>query len=244
LLEIPRAVGGFPDLPKCGRSLVLVGIVPLRVVYADDHPIVRQGCRVILEREGFDIVGEAADGREALQLTELHRPDAVVLDHRLPRMDGIDAARAILRLSPTPAVVLLTMYTDEQRIVSALDLGIGGYVAKSEASSHLADAIRAACDGRVFVSPRARSGVVDRYLSTNGLIRTPLGPKDRVLLRLIAEGQTSSAIAPLLGVRVKSVETYRARLMDKLDIHDVAGLVRYAARNGIIEPALLLSLLF
>jgi DNA-binding NarL/FixJ family response regulator len=138
--------------------------MPLRVVHADDHPLVRSGCRMILERAGFDVVGEAANGAEAVRLTTLHRPDVVVLDVNMPGMDGLDAARAILDALPQTLVVCWTMCIDEHRVVEALDIGVRGYVVKTHATRDLPNAIRSVAAGRIYVSASARGSVVDRYL--------------------------------------------------------------------------------
>ena len=203
-------------------------------MYADDHPLARVGCRAILEREGFEVVGEAADGREAVLLTRTHHPDVAVLDVSMPGISGIDAAREILELSPSTPIVCLTMYADEHRVVAALRTGVLGYVVKTAAAEEIATAIRHAVAGRVYVSPRARTALIDRYLAC-GDPGDPLAPKDRFLVRMIADGKTTKEIAALLGVSVKTAETYRARLIAKLDVHDTAGLVRYAVRSGLIQ---------
>jgi len=215
----------------------------LRVLHADDHPIVRQGCRAILEREGFEIVGEAADGRAAIELAQRHRPDAAVLDARMPGVSGLDAARTIADVSPATAIIILSMYTDEQSVVAALRAGIRAYVAKTEATAELAFAVRDAVAGRTYLSRTLRGRGVERFLSDGILPSDTLADKERDVVRLIAEGKTTAAIAEVLHVTAKTAETYRTRVMRKLNVHDVAGLVRWAVRHGLIDAALLVWLL-
>jgi two-component system response regulator NreC len=207
----------------------------LRVLHADDHPIVRLGCRAILEREGFEIVAEAADGRAAIELARLHRPDAAVLDARMPRVSGLDAARTIADVSPRTAIIILSMYTDEQSVLAALHAGVRAYVAKTEATTELAFAIRDAVAGRSYFSRTLRDLSLERLLSDGILARDTLADTERVVVRLIAEGKTTAAIAEILHVTPKTAETYRTRVMRKLNVHDVAGLVRYAVRHGLID---------
>jgi DNA-binding NarL/FixJ family response regulator len=215
----------------------------LRVLHADDHPIVRLGCRAILEREGFEIIGEAADGRAAVELARLHRPDAAVLDQRMPVLGGVDAARAIAEISPATALVVLTMYTDEESVLAALRAGVRAYVTKTDAARELAFAIREAVARRSYVSATLCGRVVVRFLSDGVVAKDALADKERQLLQLIAEGKTTAAIADLLHITAKSAETRRNRLMNKLDVHDVAGLVRYAVRHGLIDAGLALWLM-
>jgi two-component system response regulator NreC len=215
----------------------------LRVVLADDHPLVRQGCRIILQRDGFDVVGEATCGREAVQLTRAHRPDATVLDLSMPVISGFDAAREILQFAPTAAIVCLTMHAEEDRVVAALRIGIRGYVVKTRAADELGTAVRTAISGRVYVSARAGGADAAQHLPgrTSG---TVLADNERHVLRLLADGKTTRDIAAVLRVSPKNAETFRTRLMQKLGVRDTAGLVRYAIRNGFIQamflgPALL-----
>ena len=215
----------------------------LRVLHADDHPIVRVGCRAILEREGFEIVAEAADGRVAIQLAQLHRPDAAVLDARMPGVSGLDAARAIVEVSPTTAIIVLSMYTDDESVVAALRAGVRAYVAKTEAAAELAVAIRDAVAGRTYFSRTLRDRGVERFLGDGVLPSDALADKERDVVRLIAEGKTTTAIAEILHVTPKTAESYRTRVMHKLNVHDVAGLVRYAVRHGLIDAAVAIWLL-
>jgi two-component system, NarL family, response regulator NreC len=208
----------------------------LRILLADDHHIVRQGLRVLLEREGFEIVGEAVDGREAVQLAQATRPDVALLDLIMPRLNGLDAGREILRCGWTSTIILLTMHTEEHQVAAALRAGVRGYVLKTQAAEDLVRAIQDAVRGKVFLSPSVSNVVVSGYLSGEKAPADPLAPRERQVLQLVAEGQTSKEIATILGVSVKTAESYRAHVMEKLDIHDTAGLVRYAIRQGIVVP--------
>ena len=208
----------------------------LRILLADDHRVVRQGVRALLERAGFEIAGEAADGLEAVRLAATRKPDVVVLDLIMPGLSGLDAARRILAAHPGLPILLLTMHTEEPHVAEALRLGIKGYLLKTETADALVRAIRDVANGHIFLSAAAAGVVVSRYVAGTPSAEDPLAPMERQVLRLVAEGQTSRTIASKLGVSVKMVESYRARVMDKLDVHETAGLVRYAIRNGIIAP--------
>jgi two-component system, NarL family, response regulator NreC len=216
--------------------------MPLRVVLADDHPLVRQGCRAILQREGFEVVGEATGGREAVVLTRAHRPDATVLDLSMPVVSGFDAAGEIFQLAPAAAIVCLTMHSEEHRVVAALRIGIRGYVVKTRTTEELATAVREAVAGRVFVSDRAGGAVVATNLA-GGAIGYAMADDDRHLLQMLAEGKTTREIATVLNVSSKTADTYHTRLMKKLGVRDTAGLVRYAVRNGLIQAAVAGSLI-
>lgn len=206
----------------------------LRILLADDHPIVRQGVRVLLEREAFEVVAEATDGHEALQLAQQTRPDVAVLDVTMPHLNGLDAGRELLRMGHTSHVILLTMHTEAHQVAAALRAGVRGYVLKTQAAEDLVHAIHEVLRGKTFLSPSVAAVVVDGYLSGEKAPCDPLAPRERQVLQLVAEGRTSKEIAVVLGVSVKTAESYRAHLMEKLDIHDTAGLVRYAIRRGLI----------
>jgi DNA-binding NarL/FixJ family response regulator len=208
----------------------------LRVLLADDHPIVRQGVRVLLERDGFEIVGEATDGREAVQLARETKPDVAVLDLMMPHLNGLDAGREILRNGDARGVILLTMHTEDHQVASALRAGVRAYVLKTQAAEDLVRAIHDVVRGKIFLSPSVSNVVVNGYLSGEKAPSDPLAPRERQVLQLVAEGKTSKEIAGVLGVSVKTAESYRAHVMDKLDIHDTAGLVRYAIRQGLVVP--------
>lgn len=210
--------------------------MPLRILLADDHQVVRQGFRALLESQGFEVVAEAADGREAVRLAEIHDPDVAVLDLSMPHLNGLDAAGDILRRVKGIRLILLTMHKDEHQIVAALRAGVRGYVLKSQAAKELTQAIHEVANGGMYLSPGVSRVVVDAYLAGRNTPANPLAPREREVLQLVAEGKTSKEIASALGLSIKSAESYRARIMAKLDIHDTAGLVRYAIRQGLIEP--------
>ncbi len=207
--------------------------MPIRVLLADDHQIVREALRALLESEGLQVVGEAADGQAALRSAVAERPDVAVLDLTMPLLNGIDAARAIFRDTPGTKVVLLTVHRDDHYVQAAFAAGIQGYVLKTQATADLLAAIEEVAAGRVYVSPGvSRAAAVSRRTATGD----GLTPRERQVLQLIAEGKSTKEIASILGVSVKTADTHRTRLMDKLDIHDVAGVVRYAIRHGIVQP--------
>jgi DNA-binding NarL/FixJ family response regulator len=209
--------------------------MPLRVLLADDHDVVRQGFRALLEREGVEVVGEAANGREAIRLAEELEPDVAVLDLSMPGLNGLDAARTMLQSRPKLGVVLLTMHTEEQHVVAALRAGVRGYVVKTQAADALTHAIRQVAEGFTYLSPSVTQVVVNAYLAGREAPPNPLTPRECEVLQLVAEGRTTKEIATLLDLTVKTAESYRARIMEKLDIHDTAGLVRYAIRRGVIQ---------
>jgi DNA-binding NarL/FixJ family response regulator len=206
-----------------------------RVILADDHSIVREGFRALLEREGFEVVAEAVNGQEAIRFAAELRPDVVVLDLSMPIMNGLEAGREIHQEHPEIGLVLLTMHTEEHQVAAALRGGIRAYVLKTQAAEDLVQAIRAAIGRQFYLSPGISSLVIDAYLSGHQAPGDPLAPRERQVLQLVAEGKTSKEIAVTLGLSVKTAESYRTRVMDKLDIHHTAGLVRYAIRHGIVQ---------
>jgi two-component system response regulator NreC len=210
--------------------------MPLRVLLADDHLMVRQGFRLLLEREGFEIVGEASDGLEAVRLVESLGPDVAIFDVGMPQLNGLDSAREILHRDARVKIILLTVHTEEYQIVAALRAGIHGYVVKTQAVEELVLAIREVVRGGIYLSPAVSRVVVQRYLASTDAPPDPLTSRERQVLQLVAEGKTTKEVAGILSLSVKSAESYRARIMDKLQIHDTAGLVRYAIRQGLIQP--------
>jgi DNA-binding NarL/FixJ family response regulator len=190
--------------------------MPIQVLVVDDHQLVRQGLRALLEREGFKVVGEAANGQEAIQLAETLHPEVVVMDLAMPVLNGIDATREIQRVSPKTKTILLTMHTDHQYILEGLRGGAKGYVMKTHAANDLVRAIREAARGGTYYDP--------------------LSARERQVLQLIAEGKSTKECAVTLDISVKTAETYRSRIMEKLDIHETASMVRYAIRRGLVQP--------
>lgn len=207
-----------------------------QVLIVDDHPLIRQGMRSLLEKHGFTVVGEAADGREATQLAQELEPDVAVLDLAMPLLNGLDAAREITRTSRRTKTILVTIHTADQYVLEALRAGVRGYVLKSQATAELVQAIQEVIRGGRYLSPGISEAVVQAYLAKTDLPSDPLSSREREVLQLIAEGKTTKVIAGLLGVSVKTVESHRTRLMEKLDIRQTAGLVRYAIRRGLIQP--------
>ena len=206
-----------------------------RVLLADDHGIVRDGLKSVLVREGFEVAAEASDGREAVDLTCKLRPDAVVMDVSMPSLNGIDAAREIHSACPQTKTILLTMYKESQFILAALRAGVKGYVLKAQASGDLVRAIRAALQGDTYLSPGISDSVIQAALATDKAQPDPLTRREREVLQLIAEGKTNKETSRQLMTSVKTVESHRRNLMLKLDIHETAGLVRYAIRIGLIQ---------
>ena len=197
--------------------------------------MVREGLRALLEREGFRIVGEASNGMEAVAACQEQQPDVAILDLLMPRLNGVEAAREILNRSPRTKVILLTMYSEDHYVLEALGAGILGYVLKTKAASTLVEAIEEVAAGNVYLSPGISRSVVDAYLGKSGVATDPLSPRERQALQLIAEGLSTKEIADLMGISPKTAESHRARIMEKLNIHDTASLVRYAIRRGIIK---------
>jgi len=207
----------------------------MRVLLAEDHQIVRQGVRHLLEKAGHEVVGEASDGQEAVQLARTLLPDIAVLDVAMPRMNGLDTAREIRSLSPKTKTILLTMYTDKAYILDAIKVGAKGYVVKTEAADDLIRAIREIARGEIYLSPSIANSFVGAYLDDSQLPADTLTRRERQVLHLIAEGNTTKEIAHQLNISFKTADSHRSHLMRKLDLHDIAGLVRYAIQKGIIR---------
>ena len=208
----------------------------IRILLADDHMMVRQGIRALLEKEGFEVVAEAMDGRDAVRLAEKLKPDVAVLDIAMPLLNGIDAAREIRRVSPKTKTTLLTVHEENQYVVEALRAGVTGYVVKTKAAEDLVKAIREVSLGAVYMSPGVSREAVRAYLDGTEPSNDGLTPREREVLQLVAEGKTTKEVAAVLGISVKTAESHRSRIMEKLDIHETASLVRYAIRLGVIQP--------
>jgi two-component system response regulator NreC len=210
--------------------------VGLNVLLADDHVLVRQGLRSLLDREKIQVIAEASDGQEVIRLAEAHHPDVAVLDISMPILNGIDAARELARSCPKTKVILLTQHEEEQYLHEALESGVRGYVLKSQVVNDLVQAIRQVSRGGFYLSPGVSQAVVEAYRSRSERPSDPLSIRERQVLQLIAEGKSTKDVASLLGISVKTAESHRSRLMKKLDIHETASLVRYAVRRGLIQP--------
>jgi DNA-binding NarL/FixJ family response regulator len=208
----------------------------IRVFLADDHELVRQGLKALLEREGFRVVGEASDGQEAVRLVPSVCPDVAILDIGMPILNGLEAARELNKLSQRTRTILLTRHDEDQYVTAALRAGVKGYVLKNQAANDLVHAIQQVCRGEIYLSPSISRTVVEAFLSKTALPTDPLTSRERQVLQLIGEGKSSKEIAALLGISIKTAESHRTRLMRKLDIHELATLVRYAIRRGLVQP--------
>ena len=207
-----------------------------RILLADDHVIVRQGFRALLEREGLEVVAEAADGHEAVRLASDLRPEVAILDFAMPLLNGLDAAKEIRLRSPGTRMILLTVHTEDHYVLEALQAGVHGYVVKTQGASDLVQAIRAIRGQAMYLSPTISRAVVEAYFQKAAPPGDVLSSRERQVLQLVAEGKTTKEIAAVLGISVKTADTHRSRIMRKLDIHDKAGLVRIAIRRGLISP--------
>jgi two-component system response regulator NreC len=207
-----------------------------RVLLADDHAVVRHGLRALLEKEGFQVAGEAADGQEVVRLASTAHPDIAILDISMPLLNGLDAARELKKESPNIKIILLTRHDEPQYVTAALRGGVKGYVLKSQAANELVHAIEQVGRGGIYLSPNISRAVVEAYLSKTEPAEDPLTPRERQVLQMVGEGKSTKDVARLLGISTKTAESHRARLMRKLDIHETASLVRYAIRRGLVQP--------
>lgn len=209
----------------------------IRILLAEDHTLVRAGIRSLLDRiGGMQVVAEASDGQEAVRLARKHKPQLVVMDIAMAGLNGLEATRRIRSETPDAQILILSMHANEQYVHQALQAGASGYLLKDAATEELELAINAALKGQTYLSPRISRRLVNDYLKQGeGNPADQLTPRQREILQLIAEGRSTRAIAERLHVSVKTVETHRAQLMDRLDIHDVPGLVRFAIRTGVIS---------
>jgi len=210
--------------------------MPIQILLADDHQIVRDGLKAILEKQDYRVNAEASNGQEAVRLALQTRPEIAVLDISMPLLNGLDAAREILQRLPSTKVILLTMHAEKGYVLEGLRTGIKGFVTKTHAAEDLVRAIREVTNGTTYLSPEVSQAVIEAYQSNDDAIGDPLTPRERQVLQLIAEGHSSKEIASLLNISVNTAETHRSRILEKLDIHEVAGLVRYAIRRGLIRP--------
>lgn len=211
----------------------------LRILLADDHALVRAGIRSLLqEMAGIDVVAEAGDGLEAVRLTALHQPDLVLMDVAMKNANGLEATLEIRRQFPAVKVLILSMYTNEEYVVQALRAGASGYMVKDSAPLELELAINAIKAGDTYLSPPVSRQVVESYMQRVGGEVTPaepLTPRQREVLQFIAEGKSTKEVAYQLKLSVKTVETHRAQIMQRLNVHDIPGLVRYAIKAGLVN---------
>jgi DNA-binding NarL/FixJ family response regulator len=209
--------------------------MPARVLIADDHRMFREGVARSLPKDEFPVVGQAADGQEAVRLARRLQPELALIDVAMPGLNGVDATREVRRVSPGSGVVVLTMHEESPYVTEALRAGARGYVLKTQSIAELLDALRQVQRGNVYVSPGLWRDVVDSYRSGDDARPDPLTPREREVLQLIAEGHTTKQIADALHISFKTAESHRSHLMTKLDIHVTAGLVRYAIRRGLVQ---------
>ena len=215
----------------------------LRILIADDHEVVRRGlCALLQSHEGWEICGDAKDGREAVEKAKQLKPDVVILDVGMPNLNGLAATRQLLQMNPQQKVIVLTITDSDQVIREALDAGARGFVLKSDAARDLVSAVEALQRNRMFFTPRVNdmvlAGFLDKgYTPTRG--ETPkfptLTPREREVIQLLAEGKSSKEVASLLNLSTKTAETHRSNIMRKLDIHSIRDLVVYAVKNDIIQ---------
>lgn len=210
--------------------------MPIRVGLAEDHVLVRESLKSLLESEGFQIVAEAADGQDAVRQAELQHPDIMVMDIAMPVLNGLEAARAISHAFPKVKTILLTQHDEEPYLSQALDAGVKGYVLKSQAARDLVEAMRRVSAGEVYLSPGISRSLMEAYRSKSKKPADSLTPRERQVLQLVAEGKSTKDVGTILGISVKTAESHRTRLMQKLDIHETASLVRYAVRRGMVQP--------
>jgi len=218
---------------------------PTRILLADDHQLVRAGIRSLLQHlHDVQVVAEASDGAEALRLVATQQPDIVLMDIGMAGLNGLEVTERIAQAFPAVRVIILSMHDNKEYVLQALRAGAAGYLLKDSAKAELELAVRAVARGETYLSPPVSKHVIAAYvqraigapgMSIDDVALERLTSRQREVLRLIAAGQTSQAIASTLGISVKTVETHRMRLMGKLDIHETAGLVRYAIRQGMIE---------
>jgi DNA-binding NarL/FixJ family response regulator len=213
---------------------------PIRLLLVDDHQLVRAGIQALLRGlAGVEVVAEAGDGREALRLLAVHHPDVVLMDIMMPGMNGLEATARIAKDFPQTRVIMLSVNTSEEYVLQAMRAGAAGYLLKNIRPDELETAIRAVARGERYLTAAVSKHVIDAYLHRVGPEASSLDrltPRQREVLQLVAEGATTKEIGRKLGVSVKTAEMHRGQLMEALGIHDVAGLVRYAIRMGVIAP--------
>jgi DNA-binding NarL/FixJ family response regulator len=215
--------------------------MPLRILVVDDHAVVRRGVRVLLEsHEGWEVCGEATNGRDAVEQSRRLRPDVVVMDLSLPGLNGLDATRQILKDVPDTEVLVLTMHHSEELARDVLQAGARGYVLKSDADENLVTAVDSLRQHRPFLTSTVADFVLDDYLRRDGALdessAIAVTAREREIIQLVAEGQSNKEAASTLGISVKTIEAHRANVMRKLQLRSVSDLVRYAIRNKIVQP--------
>jgi DNA-binding NarL/FixJ family response regulator len=208
-----------------------------RILITDDHKLLREGLRSLLENRGFEVTGEAEDGRSAIRLAKQLEPDAVIIDISLPGLNGIEATRQIHQNSPQVKIVVLSMRADSRAVLAALAAGASAYLLKEAAFEEVVIALRVALKGQTYLSPAIAHVVVQssvQHWSANpGSVRDGISGREREILQLVAEGRSSKEMAASLFVSVKTIETHRKQIMNKLHLHSIAELTKYAIREGV-----------
>ncbi len=207
-----------------------------RILIADDHDVVRSGVRSILEsREGWEVVAEAKDGKEAIDLALATRPDVVVLDYALPLVNGVEATRQIRTRVPGAEVLIFTMHDTDSLVRDVLEAGARGFLLKSDARQFLISAVESLAAHKPFFTGKVSETLLETYLSRGSTTESALSAREKAVVQLISEGKTNKQIADILSISTKTVETHRAMAMRKLNLETTAGLIRYAIRNGLVE---------
>ena len=206
----------------------------VRVFLADDHTLVREALKAVLTRGGHTVIGEAANGHAALQEIPQLNPDVAILDIRMPLMSGIEVAESLRQAAPKVRIILLT-FDDDRYVRNAVAAGVRGYVLKSQAAADLLHAIDRVMHNKLYLSPGISQAVVDAFLKKPDAPADQLSPRERQVLQLVGEGKSNKEVANLLGISVKTAESHRSRLMQKLDCHETATLVRHAIRRGLVQ---------
>jgi DNA-binding NarL/FixJ family response regulator len=212
----------------------------IRVLLADDHRLMRAGLRALLKSlDLVQVIAEAGNGHEAIQLAEQHQPDIVIMDIGMPGLNGLEATARMVKLTSAPRIIILSMHANEEYVRRSLQAGAAGYLLKGAEPAELELAIQAVMRGETYLTPAVSKQVVQNYLQGGVAKADPLQdltPRQREILQLVAEGNSSKEIANKLNLSIKTVETHRGELMSRLNIHDIAGLVRYAIRTGLVTP--------
>ena len=218
-------------------------MMQVRILVADDHEIVRRGLRALLEnRADWSVVGEAVTGREAIEKAKELTPDVAIIDIGMPELNGLEATRQVLKLFPQIEVLILTMHESEQIVREVLAAGARGYVLKSDAGKDLVAAVDALCQHRTFFSSKVSEMLLHTYLRSpdrtepTEVTRSRLTAREREIVQLLAEGKSNKEVAQALNISIKTAETHRTNIMNKLDLRSITELVRYAVRNNIVEP--------
>jgi DNA-binding NarL/FixJ family response regulator len=233
--------GAFTPFEARPGSLKINPVKTIRILLVDDHTVVRQGLRALLKaEEDIEVIGEAENGRVAVQFVRKNPPDVVIMDVAMPLLNGLEATRQILKMAPATRVLVLTSYSDDDCVQQLTDAGVSGYLIKQTAANDLVKAIREVQKGNAFFSPTIAKRLRDqcREAFANGQPvkkNIELTSREAEVLQLIAEGFSNKQIAGELGISIKTVEKHRQQVMNKLNIHDVAGLTRYALTRGLVE---------